>query len=109
MLQGVYYNSNYVGLVFPNIDGESKYRIDVYNTNGNKVLSKAFDIDYKDIVFCSDYFIVYNEQECMVCNMNGVEKYNGAFKDTVYTLVPSQNVSHYVLVTQDSLQTIELR
>lgn len=109
VLQGVYYNSNYVGLVFPNIDGESKYRIDVYNTNGNKVLSKAFDIDYKDIVFCSDYFIVYNEQECMVCNMNGVEKYNGAFKDTVYTLVPSQNVSHYVLVTQDSLQTIELR
>lgn len=108
-VQGVYYNSSYVGLVFPDTDGESRYRLDVYNTSGNEVLSKAFDIDFQDIVFCNDYFVIYNEQECIVCNMNGVEKYNGNFKDTVYTLVPSKHISGYVLVTQDSLQTIELK
>ncbi len=108
-IQGVYYNANYVGLVFLDIEGEDRYRIDIYNTSGNKVLSKTFDIDYKDIVFCSDYFVVYNEQECLVCNMNGIEKYNGSFKDTIYTLVPMKDVSHYVLITQDALQTIELR
>ena len=108
-IQGVYYNSNYVGLVFLDTEGESRYRLDVYNTNGSKVLSKPFNIDYKDIVFCSDYFVVYDEQECMVCNMNGVEKYNGNFNDTVYVLVPTKHISRYVLVTQDSLQTIELK
>lgn len=108
-IQGVYYNNNYVGLVFLDTEGESRYRLDVYNTSGNKVLSKPFNIDYKDIIFCSDYFVVYNEQECLVCNMNGVEKYNGNFYDTVYVLVPTNHISRYVLVTQDSLQTIELK
>lgn len=108
-VQGVYYNSNYVGLVYLNTDGENQYRMDVYNTSGNKILSKEFNIDYKDIIFCSDYFIIYNDAEWLVCNMNGVEKYNGNFKNTVYALIPTKNVARYVVVTQDALETIELK
>lgn len=108
-VQGVYYNSNYVGLVFLNTEGDNRYRIDVYNTNGTEVLSKEFNVDYKDIVFCSDYFVIYNETECMVCNMNGVEKFNGSFNDAVYALLPTKSVARYVLVTQDSIETIELK
>lgn len=108
-VQGVYYNSSYVGLVYLNTEGEDRYRLDIFNTSGEKVLSKQFNIDYTDILFCSDYFVIYNERECLVCNMSGVEKYNGTFKDTVYALIPTKSVAHYVLVTQDSLETIELK
>lgn len=108
-VQSVYYSSNYVGLVYLNTDGEDQYRMDVYNTSGTKVLSKTFNIEYTDIVFGTDYFVVYNELECMVCNINGVEKYNGDFKKTVYTLIPTQNAARYVLVTQDSIESIELK
>ncbi len=108
-VQGVYYNSNYVGLVYLNTDGEDRYRMDIFNTSGEKVLSKKFNIDYTDIVFCEDYFVVYNESECLVSNMSGVEKYNGVFKDTVYALIPTKSVARYVLVTQDALETIELK
>lgn len=108
-VQGVYYNSNYVGLVYLNTDGEDQYRMDVYNAGGSRVLSKEFNIDYTDILFCEDYFVVYNELECMVCNMKGVEKYNGNFKNTVYTVIPGKSSAHYVLVTQNSLEAIELK
>lgn len=108
-VQSVYYNNNYVGLVYLNTNGEDRYRMDVYNTSGNKVLSKEFNIDYTDIVFCNGYFVAYNELECLVCNMNGVEKYSGNFKNTVYTLIPTKVETRYVLVTQDSLETIELK
>lgn len=108
-VQSVYYNNNYVGLVYLNTNGEDRYRMDVYNTSGNKVLSKEFNIDYTDIVFCNGYFVAYNERECLVCNMNGVEKYSGNFKNTVYTLIPTKVETRYVLVTQDSLETIELK
>lgn len=108
-VQSVYYNNNYVGLVYLNTNGEDRYRMDVYNTSGNKVLSKEFNIDYTDIVFCNGYFVAYNELECLVCNMNGVEKYRGNFKNTVYTLIPTKVETRYVLVTQDSLETIELK
>lgn len=83
--------------------------MDIFNTSGEKVLSKKFNIDYTDIVFCEDYFVVYNESECLVSNMSGVEKYNGVFKDTVYALIPTKSVARYVLVTQDALETIELK
>lgn len=108
-VQSVYYNNNYVGLVYLNTNGEDRYRMDVYNTSGNKILSKEFNIDYTDIVFCNGYFVAYNERECLVCNMNGVEKYSGNFKNTVYTLIPTKVETRYVLVTQDSLETIELK
>ena len=108
-IQSVYYSSNYVGLVYLNTNGEDRYRMDVYNAGGDKILSKEFNIDYTDIVFCNDYFVAYNERECLVCSMNGVEKYNGNFKNTVYALIPTNSVARYVLVTQDSLETIELK
>lgn len=108
-VQGVYYNSNYVGLVYLNTDGENRYRMDVYNTSGNIILSKGFNIDYQDIIFCNDYFVIYNDAEMLVCNMKGVEKFSGSFKESVYTLIPTKSVARYVLVTQDSLETIELK
>ncbi len=108
-IQSVYYNSNYVGLVYLNTDGENQYRMDVYNTSGNKILSKEFNIDYKDILFRGDYFVVYNDAEWLVCNMKGVEKFSGSFNNTVYALIPTQNEARYVVVTQDALETIELK
>ncbi len=108
-VQGVYYNSNYVGLVYLNTDGEDQYRMDVYNTSGSRVLSKEFNIDCTDIFFCDDYFVIYNELECIVCTMKGVEKYNGSFKNTVYAVIPAKSSAHYVLVTQNALETIELK
>ena len=108
-VQGVYYNSSYVGLVYLNTDSENRYRMDIYNTSGSKILSKEFNMEYTDIIFCEDYFVAYNELECMVCNMKGVEKFNGNFKNTVYAVIPTKNVARYVLVTQNSLETIELK
>ena len=46
-VQGIFYNEEYVGLVFLNGEGEGKYRLDVYNTSGNLVTNKTFDMEYK--------------------------------------------------------------
>lgn len=108
-VQGVYYNNNYVGLVYLNTNGENQYRMDVYNTSGNIILSKEFNMEYQDIIFGSDYFVIYNDAELLVCNMKGAEKFSGSFKESVYALIPTKNVARYVLVTQDSLETIELK
>ncbi len=108
-VQAVYQNDSYVGLVYLNTEGDERYRMDIYNTSGSKVLVKKFNIDYSDIIFCDGYFIIYNESECLVCNMDGVEKYSGSFNSTVYALIPTKNVAKYVLVTQNSLETIELK
>ncbi|MBQ8597649.1 MAG: hypothetical protein IJ409_07675 [Lachnospiraceae bacterium] len=108
-VQSVYYSENYVGLVFRNQTGESAYRLDVYNESGSKVHSQLFDIEYTDIVFNKDQIIIYNDLECKICNMKGVDKFTGDFEKSTALMVPTSSVYKYVTVTTDSIDNIELK
>lgn len=108
-VQSVYYNEDYVGLVFHNPSGESAYRLDVYNSSGSKVNSQFFDIEYTDIIFNKDQIIIYSDQECQICNIKGVDKYLGSFEKNTSLLIPTSSVYKYVAVTSDSIDTIELK
>lgn len=108
-IQRVYYNKDYVGLVFMNQNGESAYRLDVYNSNGNKVNSRLFDIEYTDIVFHKDQVIIYNNMECQICSIKGADKFVGTFEKNISLVIPTNSVYKYVTVTSDSIDMIELK
>ena len=108
-VQGVYYNEEYVGLVFRNQTGETAYRLDVYNTAGNKVTSRFFDIEYTDIVLNKDQIIIYDDMDCSICNLKGVDKFTGEFEKPTSLVVPTSSIYKYVSVTSNSIDTIELK
>lgn len=108
-VQQVFYGKEYVGLVFMSTDSSSRYRLDVYNKSGQLSRSIDFDMEYSDIVFHEDQIIIYNESECRIYNMNGVEKYAGYFEKAVSALMPSSSSYKYILITADSIDTIELK
>lgn len=108
-VQGVYYNEEYVGLVFVNQTGESAYRLDVYNASGNKVTSLFFDIEYTDIIFHKDQIIIYDDMDCSICSMRGVDKFTGEFEKPTSLLIPTSSIYKYVAVTSNSIDTIELK
>ena len=98
-----------MGLVFNSSDGDSRYRLDVYHKSGQLSNSIDFNLEYTDIVFTDDQIILYNETECQIYNMSGVEKYAGLFEKSVYTLIPTSSSYKYIVVTEDSIDTIELK
>ena len=108
-IQSIYYNESYVGLVFVNQNGESAYRLDVYNSEGSKINSQLFDIEYTDIVFNKDQIIIYNDLECQICNVKGVDKFVGDFDKSTSLVIPTTSVYKYITVTSDSIDTIELK
>lgn len=108
-IQSIYYNENYVGLVFNNQSGESAYRLDVYNSSGSKIGSQFFDIEYTDVVFSKDQIIIYSDTECQISNIKGVDKFIGNFEKSTSLLIPTGSVYKYVAVTADSVDTIELK
>lgn len=108
-IQSIYYNENYVGLVFNDQSGESVYRLDVYNSAGSKIGSQFFDIDYTDIIFSKDQIIIYSDTECQISNIKGVDKFIGDFDKSTSLLIPTGSVYRYVTVTTDSVDTIELK
>ncbi len=107
-VQRIYYGKENVGLVFNSTEG-SRYRLDVYHKSGQLSRSIYFDMEYTDIVFAEDQIIIYNESECLVYNMNGVEKFSGYFDKAVYALIPTSSSYKYILITGDSIDTIELK
>ncbi len=106
---GVYYNENYVGLVFLNDTGESRYQFVIYDKSGKKQLTFPFDMEYTDIFFDKDTFVIYNETECMIRTIKGREKYTGTFEKPVQLMVPTSKAYRYSIVTQDSIDTIALQ
>ena len=108
-VQSVYYGEEYVGLVFISTESDNRYRLDVYYKSGEFRQSVEFDMEYTDILFHGDQIIIYNESECSIYNSNGTEKYSGLFEQSVLLLIPQSNAYRYMIVTPDSIDTVELR
>lgn len=108
-VQGVYYGDEYIGLVFNSTESDKRYRMEVYNKSGSLSQVLEFDIDYTDIVFFEDQVIIYNETECRIYSSNGVEKYAGNFEKSALMLIPAGSKYRYIVVTPDSIDTVELK
>ena len=108
-VQGIYYNESYVGLVYRDQSGEAAYRLDVYNTGGDKIHSLLIDMDYSDIVLSKDQIIIYNDMDCRICNISGVDRFTGTFEKPVSLLIPTSSAYKYTAVTSGSVDTMELK
>lgn len=108
-IQSVFSGSGYVGIVFMADDSEYKYCMNVYNTSAQKVGSYYFDIDYTDIFFEKNNFTIYNETECVIMTYDNVEKFNGTFSKAVNVMIPTGTAYKYLLITNDSIDTIQMK
>ncbi|MCR5788711.1 MAG: DUF5711 family protein [Lachnospiraceae bacterium] len=108
-INSVFYNEDYVGLVFNEGTSEAAYRLEVYNTSGEQVLSKQFNLEYSDIIFDRGRIVIYNSTECMIWNMDGMEKFSGSFDSSVIEIVPTASTLRYLLVSGSKTEKIQLK
>lgn len=108
-VQSIFYNDQYVGLVFMNTEGQEKYRLDVYDTKGSVITSKSFDMEYTNIIFHKDEFIIYNETEYSVNTMRGIERFQDQFDEITYLFVPSEKNNRFLVMTQDAMKVMEMK
>lgn len=108
-IEGVYYGSGYVALVYNDVTGNALYRADIYNDSGKLEDTLMLNLQFSDILFHKDKVIVYNEQECLVHTIGGMDNFNGKFNKQALTLIPAAASYEYVIVTPDSIDTIELK
>lgn len=105
----VFQNKEYTGLVFDNISGETKYYMDLYNVEGEKKYTLEFDLEYTDIVITEDTVIIYNKNEWSVYTLGGRKKFEGIYEKGIRKIMPTDSISEYVIVTDDTLESITLK
>lgn len=108
-IEGVYYGNGYVVLVYNDVTGNAMYKADIYNDSGKLEDTLMLNLQFSDILFHKDKVIVYNEQECLVHTIGGMDNFNGKFNKQALTLIPAGASFEYVIVTPDSIDTIELK
>lgn len=113
-IRSVFYGNRYIGLVFRADDGENLYQLKVYDAKTKDASSAKpkdfyFNLDYTDIFFANDNIVIYNEKECLILTMSGREKFYGAFSKSVKLMLPVGSGYKYLLVTEDSIDTIQLK
>lgn len=107
-IQAVYYNEDYVGIVFMEGAGNGR-RLEIYDAKGNLERRHIFEMDYIDILFDNDTFIIYSDTHLYVSKVNGKVKYDGLFTEPANMLVPTGKAYKYLMVTKDSIEVIRLR
>lgn len=108
-VQGVYSNENYVGVLFRNSSTEEQHLLKVYQSSGNRVGEYLFNLDFDHLFFGQDNFVAYNEQECLIRTFGGVDKFQGEFAKATKVMIPLGNSYRYVILTNDSIDTIQLK
>lgn len=108
-VKAVFYDENYVGLIFYAESSEALYRMNVYSVGGKQVGTYYFDIEFTDVIFGKDSFTVYNDAECTIITMDNKEKYKGSFEKSVRLMLPLKSSYKYLVVTNDSLDAIQLK
>ncbi len=104
-----FYGEGYVALVHNNMEGDSRYRIDVYDQSGKKKDSVLFDDEYEEIFFDDDRLIVYNTERCLVHKIEGIDKFEGEFATPILAMAPTNVANRFVLISADGIRTIELK
>lgn len=108
-IEGIYYGNGYVALLYNDVTGNALYKADIYNDSGKLEDTLMLDFQFSDILFHKDKVIVYNEQECVVHTIGGMDNFNGNFNKLALILIPANASYEYVMVTPDSIDTIELK
>jgi hypothetical protein len=109
-IQSVFYNSDYIGIVYKNDDSEdTKYTINVYDTGGKKKFSKTVDFDYDKIYAADDEIIVTGDTNCKIFRENGSAKFDGELDKKIISMVPDGKKLEYVVVYANSTDIIKLK
>lgn len=107
-IKSVFYDRNYVGLIFADATEGAKYRLDIYNTSGTLVGKIPFDMECKDVLFDTNSIIIYNDNECKIYNWKQYLKYEGIFQEQISFILQANSVDKFTYVTEDKIQNIQL-
>lgn len=104
-VESIFYDEEYAGMVFKT---EKGYRMDVYNRNGNQVLSKELDFDYDTIKVSNGQIILYNDTQWCIYTMKGRLKLSPCQLSGSVSDIEALSSGKYLLVKANKTETVKL-
>ncbi len=107
-VRSIFSSEDNIGFVYSNQEGEEKYIMKLYNLNGKNVLSKKFSFDYNNIYLTANKIIIYNELECIIYDINGIEKFQYNFGKSISYIFPLREYYRFIVIDDVLMEEIKL-
>lgn len=108
-IMSVFYCEDCVAIIYSNEVNGSKYRLELYNKAGKVLSTKAFDFDYSNVTFSDGNVVLYGDKTIYVGTYSGSLKYEGKYDKPMLLVIPVPGTFKYTIVTEDSIDVIELQ
>ena len=98
-IRSIFYNDQYIGLVFDVENGEHAYQIQVYDLNGTLERSIDFSMEYEEIEFLNnDEICIRNDLECSIYNLRGIQRFHYNFEENIYKIIHTSRRQYLFLL-----------
>ena len=79
-----------------------------FNYSGSKNFAEAVDINAKGMSFNDGETVLHSENNCIIFDSNGNQKFKTKFNDGIISLFPTNNKTKYYAVLGKKLKVIKL-
>lgn len=110
-VKSVAFNSDYIGVVVPNEEdkrADAPYKLELYNTNGRRVLQKDIDFDYEHVRIVGDEIVFTGGTECRIYTVDGKQKFSGSFQKNVMDVIPTGYSRRYIVLYDSGSEVVRL-
>lgn len=106
-IKSILYNKKYCAIV-TQAEGVTDKRLLLFNLDGETVLDKELDFEYKKIFLSYNEVIAFDDLNCNIIRKNGKVKFRYKFDGSITDLYPINGNDRYYLVNANKLSVIEL-
>ena len=111
-VKSVIFNRSYIGIVIPNEKdekSEAPYILEMYNTNGHKVMTKPIDLHYQNVRMNNDEIVFTGGTECRIYTTKGQLKFTYSFPKNVMDMIPTGYSRRYIVLYDNESEVIRIK
>ncbi len=109
-IKSIFYNEEYVGIVYSNQDEAVTHHMQIYDTKGKLRMETDFSLEYDSVSFLSNGEIcVANETACDLYTVGGVYRFHYEFENILHCIIPGKMGLNYSFVMDDETQKVRLK
>ncbi len=108
-IKSVFSGSQKIGLIFKNHDEHGKYRIELYDREGQKIMTAYTDLDYKRVYADDEEIILFNDAEARIYSYNGGLRFRGTMDLAITDMMPSWETGTYWIISNQVVREIRIK
>lgn len=110
-MRSVFFNDSYVGVITNNDEkAEESRHMEIYDSNGKRILRKDFSMDYESVEFLeNDEICIRNGTEILLYNTYGVRKFAYTFETALYGVLSGHTQTEYIFILDGRTDRVRLK